>query len=449
MTNGEVFTSRGIDGMLNRAPMRYLSPRTTMTLHFEKAALNPAENVPVEELLGMGWNTPPDQSPTDWPLLDRTQWKQWRAWCGCDPQIDAALEETVRAIQAHPVLYRLARRCHFLVFEAKEESRYREWTTLLPIIEHLHPGIGNAFFLLLAIDAAPRLIARNDARQIPPEITRATLGNLALMVARYARYNQGNIGIEPRALAWYRLIASGQLHRIGRFEFIVQPFFGQLRVYRHQTTGRALALSEPGVGYTTEGYIPLSNQATDWYATLQENEQTVCGAMISPHGFARQEYVTLNKTQWELVLKPNDDVLVVHIPEGEPLTASSCLNSFREAAAFFTQHLQYKSLKAFTTNSWMFNTQLESMLPPTANLLAWQRELYLFPMPSTGRDGLYFLFNRDEIDLATSPRDTRLRRAIIDHLASGQQLRSGGMFFLFDDLPRYGTQVYRNSFGVR
>lgn len=417
----------------------------TMIQPSQKAAINPEENVLVEELLGIDWNTPPNQAPTDWPLLDSTHWKQWRAWCGCGPQVDGILETTTRAIQAHPVLYRLARRCHHLVFEAEMESRYREWTALVPLIERLQPGIGHAFFMLLALDIAPRLTARNAARQIPGEITRATLGNLALMVARYARNNQGRIGIEPRALAWYRLIASGQLHRIGRFEFIVQSFFGQLRVYRHRKHSHVLALSEHGVGYTCEGYLPLPNHAPAWKAVLEEDAKTVRGMVISPHGFATRQIATLDKAAWETVLQPDDDVLVVHIPEGDALTTASCLDSFRDALDFFTQHFQYKSLKAFTTNSWMFNTQLETMLPPTSNLLAWQRELYLFPMTSTGRDGLYFIFNHDEIDPATAPRDTRLRRAFIDHLTAGQPLRSGGMFFLFDDLPQYGTQVYRKQ----
>jgi hypothetical protein len=76
-------------------------------------------------------------------------------------------------------------------------------------------------------------------------------------------------------------------------------------------------------------------------------------------------------------------------------------------------------------------------------MVAWQRELYLFPSASTGKDGLYFVFNRDDIDLATAPRDTTLRRAMIERLRAGSTLRSGSMFFLFDDLPQYGTQVYR------
>src|SRR5690606_37479432 len=121
-----------------------------------------------------------------------------------------------------------------------------------------------------------------------------------------------------------------------------------------------------------------------------------------------------------------------HIPEGEALTPQSCRDSFLAAREFFREQYPQHSISAFACYSWLLNTQLETMLRPGSNLAAWQHELYLFPVPSTGRDGLYFVFCRDEIDPATAPRDTILRRAMADHLASGQTLRSGGMFFLFD-----------------
>jgi hypothetical protein len=44
-----------------------------------------------------------------------------------------------------------------------------------------------------------------------------------------------------------------------------------------------------------------------------------------------------------------------------------------------------------------------------------------------------------------APRDTRLRRALIAHLEQGQRLCCGRYLFLREDLPRFGTQPYRDA----
>ena len=77
-------------------------------------------------------------------------------------------------------------------------------------------------------------------------------------------------------------------------------------------------------------------------------------------------------------------------------------------------------------------------------MVRWQRELYLFPIASGDRSGLYSMFGQDDVDPATAPRDTSLRRAVLDHLAQGGRLIAGGMFLLTEDFSHFGTQHYRS-----
>jgi len=48
----------------------------------------------------------------------------------------------------------------------------------------------------------------------------------------------------------------------------------------------------------------------------------------------------------------------------------------------------------------------------------------------------------------TAPRETSLQRAILDYLQAGNVWRAGGMFFLMDDLDRFGRQWYRSSYSI-
>ncbi len=370
----------------------------------------------IEELLAPHWDESVASEPRDWELLRRDQWQMHREWCGVEAHVDAALEAVTDQLRANAALHLLAWHCHRLVFEEHDYIPLRQWLPLVPLFERALPGLGNAFFLWLALDAAPRLRARNESRGMAEQVTRDTLEDIAIAVRRHARYNEGAIGIAPRLLHWHRLVSSGDLFRIGRFEYIARAFRGRLRAFRENSTGRVVALSEHDTEYDAQGYLPLEGEPVAWRAAYEETATAFVGNPVSPRGFGANETVTLPRDSWQCVLAPGDMTLEIHIPEGDALTTQSCRDSLVAAREFFARHFPELSLHGFSCYSWLFNTQFETMFPPHSRVVGWQRESFLFPMPSTGLDGLYFVFGEDTIDVATAPRDTQLRRAFLQHL---------------------------------
>lgn len=408
-------------------------------------ALDAGDDTKLHDILQQQWDVSVCNEPTQWDLLQQENWQENREWCGCEKRCDAALQEAAALISGRPELHLLAWHCHRLVFDVDDYNRIREWTALIPILDHIKPGFSGIFFLWLALGAAPRLRAQNQQRGIPKNVTKATLWDIGIVQLRFARYNDDKIGIQPRLLQWHRLVSSGNLHRVGRFEYIARPFRGRLRAYRNMATAQVAALSLPDVNYDSEGFLPIDNDAFSWTSNSNEDKSTFTGNPVSPLGFAMHQQKSLDKREWEIALQPDDISLEIHIPEGEALTEESCRQSFAEAIEFYAKYYPEVTTHSFVCYSWLFNTQFETLFSPKSNVVAWQHEVYLFPMPSTGNDGLYFVFGQDEINPQTAPRDSVMRRAIIDHLQSGKTLRSGGMFFLFDDLKEYGTQFYRRS----
>jgi hypothetical protein len=279
----------------------------------------------------------------------------------------------------------------------------------------------------------------------PEEVTRETLSQVSCVSGNYRRMTGGLLGVTVNTLFWMRHYPAGKLFRLGRFEYKIEPFRQAIRVFRSRKTGETLALAPDGVRYSGEGHVDAEN---GWTATLTEKEDTVTGFPISPYGMAVRTQVTLAKAEWECVLKTGDPILEMHIPAGGGMTVERCGDSMRRAAAFFRRYFPEKPVRAITCVSWIFNTQFEEIQPRMENLLAYQHELYLHPVTSSGRDGLWFIFLRDEFDPATLPRDTSLRRGVADFLAAGNFWRCGGMFFLLDDLERFGTQAYRAQWPV-
>ncbi len=121
--------------------------------------------------------------------------------------------------------------------------------------------------------------------------------------------------------------------------------------------------------------------------------------------------MTLSHHEWEPALTPGDPILEVHIPAGGDMTVERCRASMRQALEFFPRYFPDKPFVGFACGSWILNPELDRIYRPDSNMVLWQRD----------------------VDPATAPRDTNLRRALLDHLDAGGRLLGGGMFLLLED----------------
>ena len=117
------------------------------------------------------------------------------------------------------------------------------------------------------------------------------------------------------------------------------------------------------------------------------------------------------------------------------MTVERCRASMRQALEFFPRYFPDKPFVGFACGSWILNPELDRIYRPDSNMVLWQRELYLYPLANhpNSRSGLHFVFGTNDVDPATAPRDTSLRRALLDHLDAGGRLLGGGMFLLLED----------------
>ena len=97
---------------------------------------------------------------------------------------------------------------------------------------------------------------------------------------------------------------------------------------------------------------------------------------------------------------------------------------------------------AFGCQSWILNPELENIYRADSNMVLYQKELYLYPISSPANSGFYFVFGKMEVDPATAPRDTSLRRALLEHVEAGGRVISSGMFAFPDDFEHFGQRHY-------
>ncbi|MDD3927624.1 MAG: acyltransferase domain-containing protein [bacterium] len=377
------------------------------------------------------------------PFLDPAAVIENRQWGGLEDSLDAPLLATAAYISADEALRCLAWYCYWHVFETGRDN-----LAMVPALKTLPGDMGSLFYLLIGMAMVPRLREYHRTLRIPEEITRTTAGQISCICGNYRRAHAGRPGVFIKQLAWLRHYINGNIYlHIGRFEYWLAPFRGGVTVYRHRDSGETIALAEAGQEFSRSGYlngdITVPGDESAWVSTLNITGSEVRGYPVLPQGHGLRQEICLPLAEWEPVLKRGDWVLDIHIPAGGGMPPEACRDSLQQAADFFRKRFPERSPAAFCTVSWIFSPQLEQVLPQDSNMVKLQRELYLYPWPSISQS-VWFIFFQNVFDPATAPRDTSLQRAVYDYLVDNRYWRNQAMFFLLDDLPEFGRQVYRS-----
>lgn len=420
-----------------------------MNLHHILHSLGIADR---EQAFAPGWEHIMARLPQTIPFLepDYVRWACEQAYLS--PEVIGAALAAAGRVAASPALRALAWYCHCRLFAPGEvRPNPREW----PLLTQALGADAGLFNLLLLLSGTPAMQEVHRARGIPANVVRDTVLDLKLhLETDDYRLEHGRWGFGPGTLGWLLLHWWGQLYRLGRLQFVPSEFRSPLRAYRHKETGAVVALSEPGLTYRSDGQRDGSAGVYDpegrWTATLEVREGEVIGYPISPWGYALREPVSLPEREWTLALAPGYPVLDIHIPAGEPMDFDRCGDSIRQALGFFPRHFPDKPFVGFACHSWILDSQFPDLLPPSSNLVRFQREVYLFPIPRGG--GLirrvfgYGFEERDGTvspeDLARLPRRTTMQRAFAAHLEAGGRFRGGGCFLLKED-TNWGSACYR------
>lgn len=405
------------------------------------------------DLLAHRWDESEASYPDETPyFLQPARISEMRQYLDLSDGIEPHFLEAARIARGNTALSHLSWHFNRLMFlyDDYEGSKIGQW----PELQQPLGELSDVFYMLIAISVVPITQATHRRLGVPEEITRHSTGNFnGLMFAYRNRYPGKLWGVNLSVLYWLRHYVSGALYTLGRMEYMVRPFQRPVQVYRNRDTDEVLALALDGLRYRPDGFLASEEAVAagepGFTSRFVETPDAVTGCPISPAGFALPLEVTLPLKTWRKVLSQGDPLLDVHIPAGGNMTPENCRDTMARALEFFPRYFPERPFVGFGCGSWILNPQLADIYSPTSNMILWQRELYLHPIPTSDRSGLYFIFGRDDVDPATAPRDTSLRRALLDHLAAGGRLIGEGMFFLAEDFKHYGTQYYLSQWPLK
>ncbi|MEO9151246.1 MAG: acyltransferase domain-containing protein [Lapillicoccus sp.] len=228
------------------------------------------------------------------------------------------------------------------------------------------PAVAAYLPVLAYADALPALLADHARREVPVDVTAATLADVGRILERNRRWF-GVAGVGDELGGWLTRHLHGALFQVGRLQYE--------RVLLGEGTGLELQLA----GFP-------------------------CG--------------------------PGDLTINLHVPaDGGPLTPAAVDASLAGAKAFFRRRFPDERPVLVTCHSWLLDPQLPDVLPEGANLAAFARRFTLGPGGEDDGDASVrkFVFGDVDTPLSDLPQDTSLRRAVVTLLRRGGHwhVRSG------------------------
>jgi hypothetical protein len=398
----------------------------------------------------------PEETP---PFLIQESVAENAAWAGFDAEAIAYLQEAARFIANDEDFTRLAWHCHHLLFIGDpSRTTPRDW----PLLTDLLGEYGGAFYLLIAFSGLPRIRVTHQALGIPESVARDTYKDTLVWAKHYRAIGtfKDNAfhhpskphvwGLDTRILPWLLSHLKGDLYRVGRLQYKVGPHRQKLRVYLNKATREIRLIAEAGLRFRGDGLFDGTAGREDpenaWTTKLTEVSGKVTGTVIHPGGKALREPISLDLNAWELILQEGDQILEIHIPEDGPLDFEACGQSLRDISEFFPKYFPDRPFKAIVCTSWFLDPTYQELLSESSNIVRFQQECYLFPFPTKGtRNGLERIFGPHVGNLSAAPRDTSMRKAVLDHFDRDGVLVGGGALILPDSLD-WGNQVYLKSF---
>ena len=119
-----------------------------------------------------------------------------------------------------------------------------------------------------------------------------------------------------------------------------------------------------------------------------------------------------------------DPSVAIHIPSGARLDPAACGESMCDAAALLDEVLPSPGRRVLTCSTWLLDDQWSEYLPPSSNILGFQRRFELVPgWEDADEIVLAFAFAKRGLPVEPASATTRLQQATLHHLAAGRHLR--------------------------
>ena len=244
--------------------------------------------------------------------------------------------------------------------------------------------------------------------------------------------NTGNPGLNQLYFSWLCIYAKAHIYYIADYNFEIKKFPAWVYCLQNQEDGDIAFVAAKNTIHRNGNFLgsggfedPEGSFVTDF----QEAADCYIGYPVENIRFVNKQ-VIYPKKLWKCILRPNDDVLNLHIPSGVDLTPSSVANSIQIGMDTAKKFYPEIPLNILMCSSWLLDPVLEVFLGENSKIAMFGKMFHRFPVGGGGRSGFHFIFPGKYEDERNLPENTRLQRAVKNHFLNGGHILSYGGIFI-------------------
>lgn len=233
----------------------------------------------------------------------------------------------------------------------------------------------------------------------------------------------GRPGYNRGYFNWQLIYVRGELFRFQSFNYELKKL-PEGYILKNRSTGEIQPLMSEGP-YHRSGMVLGSGGFEDeegsFEVSFTETEEAYLG-YPAINNLAVNEKRSYPKSEWELVLRPGDHVVSVHIPAKTDLSPEAVEKSYKEGLEFIDQFFPDFKPKAYFCKSWLLNPTLTEMLGEQSKIAQFQNGFTKWPGKSDGTEIFGFVFVGFKGDYKDLPEDTTLMRKLKAHYLEGKRI---------------------------
>lgn len=277
---------------------------------------------------------------------------------------------------------------------------------------------GRLLYAMLFLSLVPHVQRLHSLRGIDPAVTRDTLADLRHHMITY-RNLTGHTGLS--SVAWTAKTFDSEVFQIGRLQYQPHRLADPIVAMKCDQTLRVLA--GDGLRLRPDGqFVDADRKISSewWESNLLIEPERITGYANDGRGGFDNIPTTFNRSASRIVALHKSPSIAVHIPAGDSLKPDDCTRSFLLADQFYKQHFPGYRPTIATCHSWMMDHQLTAYLPPTSNIIDFQRRFTVYPLAeATDKQTM----DRTQANRRADAAPTKLQRIIDEHTQRGGSWR--------------------------
>lgn len=232
----------------------------------------------------------------------------------------------------------------------------------------------------------------------------------------------GFVGLDKTYFMWLHHFAFAEIFRVHGIQFEFAKTGKNGAYLKNKKTGKVQPVMANGLihrsGEKLVGAGGYPEEEGAYNGELIETDESYISYAVNDH-VADKEKTEFPKTEWELIAKPGDKCLSMHLPRGADIKEENVRRACK--AAFEIVEKGYPAYVGVPVQcaSWLLDPGIETLVGPDSNVVRFGKLFARILSKSPGRAADSFVFPGKPVADADLPEDTRLQRALKQHYLNG------------------------------